>query len=51
MMEKIRAIAAYNAYEHEGKAELKAVVSRFLGHILNKKAKLSEFMSLKKRTV
>jgi len=51
MMEKIRAIAAYNAYEHEGKAELKAVVSRFLGLFPDKKASLSELMPLIKGAV
>lgn len=44
MIEKIRAIAAYNAYEHDGKAELKAVVSRFLGLFPDKKGNLSELM-------
>ncbi len=44
MIEKLRAIAAYNAYEHDGKAELKAVVSRFLGLFPDKKGNLSELM-------
>ncbi len=46
MKDEIKAIAAYNAYEHGGKADQKSVISRFIALFPEEKARLKEYIPI-----